>query len=152
MKLNPLQIVNLIDIHNELVNDSLSSHFSHSVYDLISHLLYSSGYSTFQPDTLLNDYYAMYDTNQDEDFIKYLSLFTNSSEADLNSKFSLVNMDADLISQALFAAKQTKFPEIISADGEGVEIIIKKDKVLPNLLKLNIIQPKNETTNLYYNA
>jgi hypothetical protein len=94
----------------------------------------------------------MYDTNQDEDFIKYLSLFTNSSEADLNSKFSLVNMDADLISQALFAAKQTKFPEIISADGEGVEIIIKKDKVLPNLLKLNIIQPKNETTNLYYNA
>ncbi|MBX9599013.1 MAG: hypothetical protein K2X04_10645 [Burkholderiales bacterium] len=63
MKLNPLQIVNLIDIHNELVNDSLSSHFSHSVYDLISHLLYSSGYSTFQPDTLLNDYYAMYDTN-----------------------------------------------------------------------------------------
>lgn len=56
------------------------------------------------------------------------------------------------LSQALFAAKQTKFPEIISTGGNGVEIVIKKDKVLANLLKLNIIQPKYETTQLNYNA
>jgi hypothetical protein len=152
MKLKYLQIVNLIDIHNELINDSVNSHFSHSIYDLISHLLYSSGYSTFQPEALINDYYTMYHTDQDEDFIKYLSLFTDSTESDLNNKFSLVKMDADLISQALFAAKQTKFPEIISADGESVEIVIKKEAVLPNLLKLNIIRPKYETNHLNYNA
>lgn len=152
MKLKYLQIVNLINIHNELINDSVNSHFSHSIYDLISHLLYSSGYSTFQPEALLNDYYTMYNTDRDEDFIKYLSLFTDQTESDLNNKFSLVKMDASLISQALFAAKQTKFPEIISTDDNSVEIVIKKEAVLANLLKLNIIQPKYETTHLNYNA
>ncbi len=152
MKLKLLQIVNLIDIHNKLINDLVNSHFSHRVYELISHLLYSSGYSTFQPENLLNDYYTMYNTDCDDDFIKYLSLFTDCTESDIYNRFKLVNVNADLISQALFAAKQTKFPEIISTDGNGVEIVIKKDKVLANLLKLNIIQPKYETTQLNYNA
>ena len=152
MKLKHLQIVNLIDIHNELINDSISSHFSYSIYDLISHLLYSSEYSTFQSEAFLNDYYTIYSTNQYEDFIKYLSLFTDHTESDLNDRFSLVKMDASLINQALFAAKQTKFPEIINADDNSVEIVIKKDMVLPNLLKLNVIQPKCKTIHLQYNA